>query len=52
MLLDTNNKLLFYLQSHREELLSEWSKAILVNQDDPFKEVYESFVECYQKMRS
>lgn len=39
MLLDTNNKLLFYLQSHREELLSEWAKAILVNQDDPFKEI-------------
>jgi signal transduction histidine kinase len=39
MLLDTNNKLLFYLQNHREELLSEWAKAILVNQDDPFKEI-------------
>lgn len=38
MLPDTNNKLLFYLQSHKEELLSEWSNLILVNQNDPFKE--------------
>lgn len=38
MIQDTKNKLLFYLQSHKDELLNDWAKSIIVSSDDPFKD--------------
>ena len=35
---DIKTHLLFFLQKHREDLLNEWGKSVIISEIDPYKE--------------